>query len=57
MSLVFSINLFFFPENDQELDFTEGDIIQVDEQIDENWLSGTLNGKTGMFPTNYVEKI
>ena len=57
MSLVFSINLFCFPENDQELDFAEGDIIQVDEQIDENWLSGTLNGKAGMFPTNYVEKI
>ena len=46
-----------FLENDQELDFSEGDIIQVEEQIDENWLSGTINGKTGMFPTNYVEKM
>ena len=53
----FSLYIFFFPENDQELDFAEGDMIQVDEQIDENWLSGTLNGKTGMFPTNYVEKM
>lgn len=47
----------FFPENDQELDFNEGDIIQVEEQIDENWLSGSCHGKTGMFPTNYVEKV
>lgn len=47
----------FESENDQELDFSEGDIIQVEEQIDENWLSGTINGKTGMFPTNYVEKM
>lgn len=47
----------FESENSQELDFSEGDIIQVEEQIDENWLSGTINGKTGMFPTNYVEKM
>ena len=48
---------YFFLENDSELDFNEGDIIQVEEQIDENWLSGSLNGKTGIFPTNYVEKM
>ena len=46
-----------FSENDQELDFNEGDIIQVENEIDDNWLSGTFNGKSGMFPTNYVEKV
>ena len=56
---VLTVPLFFliFLENDSELDFNEGDIIQVEEQIDENWLSGSLNGKTGIFPTNYVEKM
>ena len=52
-----TIFLLIFLENDSELDFNEGDIIQVEEQIDENWLSGSLNGKTGIFPTNYVEKM
>ena len=54
--LFFVLFCFVFSENDQELDFNEGDIIQVEEQIDENWLSGSCKGKTGMFPTNYVEK-
>ena len=59
LSFLFLLYLFFifFLENDSELDFNEGDIIQVEEQIDENWLSGSLNGKTGIFPTNYVEKM
>ena len=62
IKLAFLFSLFhffflFFLENDSELDFNEGDIIQVEEQIDENWLSGSLNGKTGIFPTNYVEKM
>ena len=51
------LSFIFFLENDSELDFNEGDIIQVEEQIDENWLSGSVNGKTGIFPTNYVEKM
>ena len=59
LPFVLTVPLFFliFLENDSELDFNEGDIIQVEEQIDENWLSGSLNGKTGIFPTNYVEKM
>lgn len=47
----------FESENDQELDFNEGDIVEVEEQIDENWLTGSCKGKTGMFPLSYVEKM
>lgn len=36
--------------NPGELDFKEGEIIQLDSQIDEHWFEGTLNGRSGFFP-------
>ncbi len=47
----------FEPENDNELAFKEGDIIQLNSQIDDNWYEGTVNGRNGLFPVSYVQVL
>ena len=39
-----------------ELSFSKGDIITVFGKQEE-WYSGELNGRTGIFPSNYVENV
>jgi hypothetical protein len=49
----------FEATEDNELTFAEGDtIVQVDDQISDDWWSGTnaRTGEQGLFPANYVER-
>ncbi|KAF8656795.1 hypothetical protein AX16_002347 [Volvariella volvacea WC 439] len=41
----------------EDLSFKEGDIIDIVEETNEHWWVGRVNGKQGLFPANYVEKI
>ena len=45
------------PENPDELKLTVGDILTVIKKEEEGWWEGDLNGKTGMFPSNFVEVL
>uniref|UniRef100_A0A1B6CK14 Rho GTPase-activating protein 26 n=2 Tax=Clastoptera arizonana TaxID=38151 RepID=A0A1B6CK14_9HEMI len=45
-------------ENDGELSFEPNQIItNVRSSVEPGWLEGTLNGKTGLVPENYVELL
>ncbi len=39
----------------RELPFKKGDIILVKRRINDDWLEGEYQGKTGIFPVNHVE--
>uniref|UniRef100_A0A8B9LU54 Rho guanine nucleotide exchange factor (GEF) 7b n=1 Tax=Astyanax mexicanus TaxID=7994 RepID=A0A8B9LU54_ASTMX len=47
----------FQQNNEDELCFNKGDIIQVTRQEDGGWWEGTFNGRTGWFPSNYVKEV
>ena len=44
-------------EDEDELNFAIGDVIEVIDQSDEGWWRGRFNGAEGLFPANYVEKL
>ena len=40
---------------DDELSLREGELVEVLDQEDNHWWKGSLNGKVGFFPSNYVK--
>ncbi|XP_055015173.1 rho guanine nucleotide exchange factor 6 isoform X1 [Boleophthalmus pectinirostris] len=47
----------FKQNNEDELSFSKGEVILVTRQEEGGWWEGTLNGKTGWFPSNYVREV
>ncbi|XP_051261015.1 nostrin [Dicentrarchus labrax] len=47
----------FTPEQEDELNLKEGDLLDIYEKEENGWWFGELNGKTGHFPSTYVEEL
>ncbi|KAK5855856.1 hypothetical protein PBY51_007496 [Eleginops maclovinus] len=47
----------FIAEEQDELGFSTGDIIEVLDRSDASWWRGKLRGKSGLFPANYTTQL
>ncbi|KAI4805730.1 hypothetical protein KUCAC02_010329 [Chaenocephalus aceratus] len=47
----------FTPEQDDELTLKEGDLLDICGKEENGWWFGKLDGKTGHFPSTYVEEL
>lgn len=44
-----------FTGEEEELSFSEGDVVTLIEYVNEEWGRGCLNGQIGNFPLNFVK--
>ncbi|KAM9436604.1 SH3 domain-containing kinase-binding protein 1 isoform 2-T2 [Clarias gariepinus] len=47
----------YIPQNEDELELKIGDVIEILGEVEEGWWEGYLNGKTGMFPSNFTKEL
>ncbi|XP_074130275.1 SH3 domain-containing protein 19 isoform X3 [Sminthopsis crassicaudata] len=47
----------YIGDQKDELSFSEGEMILLKEYVNDEWARGERNGKTGIFPLNFVEII
>ena len=45
----------FEPQENGELKFRKGDLIEITDKSDVNWWRGIVHGETGIFPASYVK--
>ena len=55
--LVVKARFNFQQTNEDELSFNKGDIINVTRTEEGGLWEGSLNGRTGWFPSNYVREV
>jgi hypothetical protein len=50
--------LWAYPGDDEsDLSFAAGDIIEIVEETNADWWTGRVHGKQGLMPSSYVEKL
>ncbi|XP_036406628.1 SH3 domain-containing protein 19-like isoform X2 [Megalops cyprinoides] len=47
----------FDNEHGDELPFSEGTVIRLKEYLDQEWARGDIDGRSGIFPLNFVEVV
>ncbi|XP_061569099.1 SH3 domain-containing kinase-binding protein 1 [Cololabis saira] len=47
----------YVPQHEDELELKVGDVIDVIAEVEEGWWEGVLNGKAGMFPSNFTKEV
>lgn len=47
----------YVAQQSDDLGFAVGEVITVEERIGSDWLRGSLNGRSGMFPATFVEEF
>ncbi|XP_075710144.1 SH3 domain-containing kinase-binding protein 1 isoform X1 [Rhinoderma darwinii] len=47
----------YIPQNEDELELKVGEIIEVLGEVEEGWWEGFVNGKAGMFPSNFIKEL
>lgn len=47
----------YIPQNEDELELKVGDVLEITEEVEEGWWSGTYSGRSGLFPSNFVKEV
>ncbi|RMZ95511.1 CD2-associated, partial [Brachionus plicatilis] len=47
----------YVPVNDDELSIQQNQVVTVLRLVEDGWYEGTLEGRRGVFPSNYVQKM
>lgn len=47
----------YIPQNEDELELKVGDVLDITEEVEEGWWSGTISGRSGLFPSNFVKEL
>ncbi|KAM4043208.1 CD2-associated protein isoform 2-T3 [Anomaloglossus baeobatrachus] len=47
----------YMPQNEDELELKVGEMLEITEEVEEGWWSGTCSGRSGLFPSNFVKEM